>query len=103
MLRGGGGGLEALKEHFKNSKFPCEMDHYFPVVFSPPQDGRLQTEPFSIVGHNKQPIPTKDRLEDDGSDDCDVDQHDIPMVSNNNSSSSNPNNGVNGDDDVFDK
>ncbi|KAG5236170.1 hypothetical protein OIU77_014897 [Salix suchowensis] len=43
-------GLEALKEHFKNSKFPCEMDHYLPVVFSPPRDGRQQTEPLPIIG-----------------------------------------------------
>ncbi|KAM7269681.1 hypothetical protein ACFE04_025178 [Oxalis oulophora] len=43
-------GLEALKEHFKNSKFPCEMDHYLPVVFSPPRDGKQQlTEPHPIV------------------------------------------------------
>lgn len=53
-------GLEALKEHFKNSKFPCEMDHYLPVVFSPPRDGRQLTEPLPIVGggqtHNK-PAP----------------------------------------------
>ncbi|KAJ6430368.1 hypothetical protein OIU84_021716 [Salix udensis] len=51
-------GLEALKEHFKNSKFPCEMDHHLPVVFSPPRDGRQQTEPLSIVGHKQlqQPI-----------------------------------------------
>lgn len=107
-------GLEALKEHFKNSKFPCEMDHYLPVVFSPPRDGRLQTEPLPIVGHNKQPIPTKavdkidgqDRLEeDDGSDDFDADQRDVMMgtsnssISSSSSSSSNPNGGVNGDDD----
>ncbi|KAF9677854.1 hypothetical protein SADUNF_Sadunf08G0151000 [Salix dunnii] len=51
-------GLEALKEHFKNSKFPCEMDHHLPVVFSPPRDGRQQTEPLSIIGHKQlqQPI-----------------------------------------------
>lgn len=51
-------GLEALKEHFKNSKFPSEMDHYLPVVFSPPRDGRHLTEPLPIVGlgldHNEQ-------------------------------------------------
>ncbi|XP_057431434.1 protein terminal ear1 homolog [Lotus japonicus] len=49
-------GLEALKEHFKNSKFPCEMEHYYnlPVVFSPPRDGReVVTEPLPIVGNNK--------------------------------------------------
>lgn len=50
-------GLEALKEHFKNSKFPCEMDHYLPVVFSPPRDGRQLTEPLPIVGQNKQLVP----------------------------------------------
>ncbi|KAF5741120.1 protein terminal ear1-like [Tripterygium wilfordii] len=50
-------GLEALKEHFKNSKFPCEMDHYLPVVFSPPRDGRQLTEPLPVVGHqNSQSI-----------------------------------------------
>lgn len=49
--------MEALKEHFKNSKFPCEMDHYLPVVFSPPRDGRQLTEPLPIVGHCKQSIP----------------------------------------------
>lgn len=43
-------GLEALKEHFKNSKFPCEMDHYLPVLFSPPRDGRQLTEPLPVVG-----------------------------------------------------
>lgn len=48
-------GLESLKEHFKNSKFPCEMDHYLPVVFSPPRDGRLLTEPLPIGGQ-RQPF-----------------------------------------------
>ncbi|KAK4740709.1 hypothetical protein SAY87_024297 [Trapa incisa] len=43
-------GLEALKEHFRNSKFPCEVDHYLPVVFMPPQDGRLLTDPIPVVG-----------------------------------------------------
>ncbi|XP_020539261.1 protein terminal ear1 isoform X2 [Jatropha curcas] len=49
-------GLEALKEHFKNSKFPCEMDHYLPVVFSPPRDGRQLSDPQPIVGQ-KQNLP----------------------------------------------
>ncbi|XP_038694325.1 protein terminal ear1 homolog [Tripterygium wilfordii] len=51
-------GLEALKEHFRSSKFPCEnMDHYLPAEFSPPRDGRQLTEPLPIVGHqNKQSI-----------------------------------------------
>ncbi|KAE8719599.1 hypothetical protein F3Y22_tig00109937pilonHSYRG00042 [Hibiscus syriacus] len=46
-------GLEALKEHFRNSKFPCEMDHYLPVVFSPPRDGKQLTEPLAIVGQKQ--------------------------------------------------
>ncbi|KAJ1386160.1 Terminal EAR1-like, RNA recognition motif 3 [Sesbania bispinosa] len=45
-------GLEALKEHFKNSKFPYEMEQYLPVVFSPPRDGKQLTEPLPI-GNNK--------------------------------------------------
>ncbi|KAF3431150.1 hypothetical protein FNV43_RR25880 [Rhamnella rubrinervis] len=57
-------GLEALKEHFKNSKFPCEMDHYLPVVFSPPRDGRQMAEPLPIVGQNKQLIPIGHPLDD---------------------------------------
>lgn len=74
-------GLEALKEHFKNSKFPCEMDHYLPVVFSPPRDGRKLTEPLPIGGQ-KQPIsiglsttpspsPSSGNDEIDGEDDDD--------------------------------
>lgn len=43
-------GIEALKEHFKNSKFPCEADEYMPVIFTPPRDGKLLTEPNPIVG-----------------------------------------------------
>ncbi|XWS22710.1 hypothetical protein CRYUN_Cryun29cG0059400 [Craigia yunnanensis] len=49
-------GLEALKEHFRNSKFPCEMDHYLPVVFSPPRDGNQLTEPLPVVGQKQQSI-----------------------------------------------
>ncbi|KAF8399824.1 hypothetical protein HHK36_015696 [Tetracentron sinense] len=44
-------GLEALKEHFKNSKFACETDEYLPVVFNPPRDGKQVTEPQPVVGH----------------------------------------------------
>ncbi|CAI0425946.1 unnamed protein product [Linum tenue] len=43
-------GLEALKEHFKNSKFPSEVEHYLPVVFSPPRDGKQLTDPCPING-----------------------------------------------------
>nr|CAB3475166.1 unnamed protein product [Digitaria exilis] len=45
-------GLEALKEHFKNSKFPCDSDEYLPVAFTPPRDGKQQTEPVPIVGRS---------------------------------------------------
>ncbi|XP_004239491.2 protein terminal ear1 homolog isoform X1 [Solanum lycopersicum] len=43
-------GIEALKDHFKNSKFPCEAEEYMPVIFSPPRDGKYLTEPNPIVG-----------------------------------------------------
>ncbi|KAK1266387.1 hypothetical protein QJS04_geneDACA016823 [Acorus gramineus] len=44
-------GLKALKEHFKNSKFACDIDEYLPVVFDPPRDGGENlTEPVPIVG-----------------------------------------------------
>ncbi|KAE8716158.1 Terminal EAR1-like 1, putative isoform 2 [Hibiscus syriacus] len=54
-------GLQTLKEHFRYSKFPCDMDHYLPVVFSPPRDGKLLTEPVPVVGEKQQP-----RLINDG-------------------------------------
>ncbi|KAK8965791.1 Protein terminal ear1 [Platanthera guangdongensis] len=43
-------GLEALKEHFKNSKFACDTDEYMPVVFCPPRDGKELTEPVPVGG-----------------------------------------------------
>ncbi|CAM8957207.1 unnamed protein product [Rhodiola kirilowii] len=44
-------GLQALKEHFRNSKFPSGSDEIFPVVFEPPRDGRRQlTPPQPIYG-----------------------------------------------------
>ncbi|KAI4382485.1 hypothetical protein MLD38_008443 [Melastoma candidum] len=49
-------GVEALREHFKNSKFPHEMDLYLPVVFSPPRDGRTLTEPSPVVGRANQQL-----------------------------------------------
>ncbi|GMH27668.1 hypothetical protein Nepgr_029511 [Nepenthes gracilis] len=43
-------GLQALKDHFKNSKFACDTEEYLPVVFSPPRDGRRSlTFPLPIV------------------------------------------------------
>ncbi|XP_016497869.1 protein terminal ear1 homolog [Nicotiana tabacum] len=50
-------GIEALKEHFKNSKFPCEAEEYMPVIFSPPRDGKLLTEAVPIVGRGMNPPP----------------------------------------------
>lgn len=44
--------MEALKEHFRNSKFACENDEYLPVVFSPPRDGRHLPAPLPIVFSN---------------------------------------------------
>ncbi|RZS27072.1 hypothetical protein BHM03_00060511, partial [Ensete ventricosum] len=41
-------GLEALKEHFRKSKFACDNDEYMPVVFSPPRDGRQLSEPIPV-------------------------------------------------------
>ncbi|KAL6567871.1 hypothetical protein OROGR_001539 [Orobanche gracilis] len=43
-------GLEALREHFKNSKFPNEAEEYMPVVFSPPRDGRILSGALPIKG-----------------------------------------------------
>ncbi|CAN0896312.1 Protein terminal ear1, partial [Linum grandiflorum] len=59
-------GLEALKEHFKNSKFPSEMDHYLPVVFSPPRDGSRLTEPVAIVCLKQQQSDELDELDHEG-------------------------------------
>lgn len=59
-------GLEALKEHFKNSKFPSEMDHYLPVVFSPPRDGKLLSDPLPIVGlAQNKPLQHEEDEDDD--------------------------------------
>ncbi|VFQ89992.1 unnamed protein product [Cuscuta campestris] len=48
-------GIEALKEHFKNSRFPSEAEEYMPVVFSPPRDGRTLTLPAPIFGCGVEP------------------------------------------------
>ena len=42
--------MEALKQHFKNSKFACMVDDYLPVMFSPPRDGKQMSEPVPVVG-----------------------------------------------------
>ncbi|KAI3918002.1 hypothetical protein MKW98_000236 [Papaver atlanticum] len=60
-------GLEALEEHFKNSKFACETEEYLPVVFSPPRDGKDQlTDPVAVSG---LPIAKSERNDDDDDDD----------------------------------
>ncbi|PKA54636.1 Protein terminal ear1 [Apostasia shenzhenica] len=41
---------DALKEHFKNSKFACDTDEYMPVIFCPPRDGKQLTEPETLGG-----------------------------------------------------
>nr|GMD26225.1 protein terminal ear1 homolog [Ipomoea batatas] len=59
-------GIEALKEHFKNSRFPCQAEEYMPVVFSPPRDGRTLTVPQPIFGCGENPPPPP--VADDGDD-----------------------------------
>nr|GME11488.1 protein terminal ear1 homolog [Ipomoea batatas] len=59
-------GIEALKEHFKNSRFPCQAEEYMPVVFSPPRDGRTLTVPQPIFGRGENPPPPP--VGDDGDD-----------------------------------
>ncbi|RZC92408.1 hypothetical protein C5167_004242 [Papaver somniferum] len=59
-------GLEALEEHFKNTKFACETEEYLPVVFSPPRDGKDQlTDPVAVSG---LPIAKSERNDDDGTE-----------------------------------
>ncbi|XP_021743875.1 protein terminal ear1-like [Chenopodium quinoa] len=58
-------GLEALKEHFKNSKFACENDEYLPVVFTPPRDGQNLTDPLPIVFSNTAATSTHQHLSTD--------------------------------------
>ncbi|XP_038971989.1 protein terminal ear1 [Phoenix dactylifera] len=55
-------GLEALKEHFKNSKFACDNDEYMPVIFSPPRDGKQLTDPVPIGGRG--PVTLTKRVVD---------------------------------------
>ncbi|KAF5175978.1 Mei2-like, partial [Thalictrum thalictroides] len=69
-------GLEALKDHFKNSKFACETDDYLPVLFTPPRDGKQLSEPMPIGGHTmdnsiiiKNVQPVVDVLNGNGSKD----------------------------------
>ncbi|TYH84454.1 hypothetical protein ES332_D02G197300v1 [Gossypium tomentosum] len=69
-------GLEALKEHFRNSKFPCEMEHYLPVVFSPPRDGKQLTEPLPIVGQKQQSPNSGPSAKDNEEDEDDYDHYD---------------------------
>ncbi|XP_010511735.1 PREDICTED: LOW QUALITY PROTEIN: protein terminal ear1 homolog [Camelina sativa] len=60
-------GLESLKEHFKNARLPgVEMEHnkYMPVLFSPPRDGGLLTEPMVIV--DETGVSDKEKVGSDG-------------------------------------
>ncbi|KAK1272037.1 hypothetical protein QJS04_geneDACA004236 [Acorus gramineus] len=66
-------GLEALKEHFKNSKFACDTDEYLPVVFDPPRDGKNLTDPVPIVGGPTGSSTPSDVCEGGGDDDDDDD------------------------------
>ncbi|XP_057948355.1 protein terminal ear1 homolog [Malania oleifera] len=59
-------GLEALKEHFRNSKFGSVTDDYLPVVFAPPRDGRQLTEPLPLVRGNFSARGGGDDHDDDG-------------------------------------
>ncbi|KAK2972183.1 hypothetical protein RJ640_030728 [Escallonia rubra] len=68
-------GVEALKEHFKNSKFPCEAEEYMPVVFSPPRDGWQLTDPVAIVGRSITLLPTAVSSQE-GDDGSEVDEND---------------------------
>ncbi|XP_042054367.1 protein terminal ear1-like [Salvia splendens] len=62
-------GLDALREHFKNSKFPSEAEEYMPVVFSPPRDGRALTDPIPITGCTlESPASSKGNLSEPHSD-----------------------------------
>ncbi|KAK1293957.1 hypothetical protein QJS10_CPA16g00324 [Acorus calamus] len=64
-------GLEALKEHFKNSKFACDTDEYLPVVFDPARDGKNLTDPVPIVGGPTGSSTPSDVCEGGGDDDDD--------------------------------
>ncbi|GLJ12887.1 hypothetical protein SUGI_0199850 [Cryptomeria japonica] len=44
-------GKAALEEHFLNSTFPCNMEKYLPVKFSPPRNGIQCTPPTVAAGH----------------------------------------------------
>ncbi|OAY84450.1 Protein terminal ear1 [Ananas comosus] len=61
-------GLEALKEHFKNSKFACDNDEYMPVVFAPPRDGRQLTEPVPIGGRGTLTLRAQEAVGEPSSD-----------------------------------
>ncbi|XP_023644151.1 protein terminal ear1 homolog [Capsella rubella] len=69
-------GLESLKEHFKNARLPgvdMEQNKYTPVLFTPPRDGRLLTEPTVIVDPWDDDNKKKEGVSDkkmDGSDGC---------------------------------
>ncbi|KAD5317192.1 hypothetical protein R6Q59_032524 [Mikania micrantha] len=63
-------GLDALKEHFKNSRFPCEAEDYMPVVFDPPRDGRRLTPATPVIGRSNFPPSDHDELRLTGTEGC---------------------------------
>ncbi|KAE9454683.1 hypothetical protein C3L33_13425, partial [Rhododendron williamsianum] len=110
-------GVEALKEHFENSKFPGEADEYLPVVFSPPRDGRQSTDPTPIFARSsistvQSPSAVSSSNSNSSSlepnDDNDNDNDDLQAVEeeaevnggNANNDGSHSNDGFGGDNDV---
>lgn len=55
--------MDALREHFKNSKFPGDAEEYMPVVFLPPRDGRTLTDPVPIIGPLSPPSSVENQSE----------------------------------------
>ncbi|KFK41189.1 hypothetical protein AALP_AA2G097200 [Arabis alpina] len=50
-------GIESIKEHFKKTRLPgVETEKYMPVLFSPPRDGLLMTEPIPIADLGTKPV-----------------------------------------------
>ncbi|KAJ8773340.1 hypothetical protein K2173_028517 [Erythroxylum novogranatense] len=41
-------GVDALRNHFKNSVFPCHTNEYLPVVLSPPRDGSTSSKLYLV-------------------------------------------------------
>ncbi|KAK1403240.1 RRM domain-containing protein [Heracleum sosnowskyi] len=63
-------GVEALKEHFKSSKFPCDAEEYMPVVFSPPRDGNTLTSPVPIISRGAPTESNNTDCNKDNEEEC---------------------------------